>query len=159
MKKALVEYLTADKNENKKEASSGMANMMASFFSGETKAAQDPVAVMKEVFKDDDFDEDEKMLLFLMSKERFKNRRRMAYVSLSVLVLATLYIALIIFLDGSHASKCDKGFDANYLCDGKVYFVYSTLLEKNSELLQWLGGFFTSIIALYFGAASFRPTS
>lgn len=152
---------------------------LVSMFTAQSPAAKDPVLVMREVFKDKDYDSEEKAVLYFMSRERFQNRRRMAYVSLSVLVAGTLFIGAAFLSDGINYSAnyadcltqvresleasgvTDLSEQLPLLQDGcdDARFLFTSIFRENSDLLTWVGTFFTSVIALYYGAASFRPTS
>ncbi|MQX36747.1 hypothetical protein [Roseospira navarrensis] len=118
------------------------ASRVLEALNGPKDAAKDPLEMMIAIFKDPDFSEEEKMLLYRLSSERFRNRRRMAYISLYMMVGATVFLGLLILIEGLGGGT---GFSA--------------LIEKHTNILVWLGGFFTSIIAFYFGASTLRPSS
>jgi hypothetical protein len=174
---ALLDKISAQAAEKAEDkATSGS---MMSMFTAQSPAAKDPVQVMREVFADDAFSAEEKNILFYMSRERFQNRRKMAYVALIVLVSTTVFLAIGWLVDATnHATAlaaCLAELEnlptamtenselmaaiAGTLENECTRFPFSEVLEKNTEILTWLGTFFTSIIALYYGAASFRPTS
>lgn len=137
---AVVESAAKEKN-----AASGVLSALG--WSGEpSAAARDPVEVMREVFKDDAFDQTEKYILFMMSNQRFFNRRKMAYRSLYAIIGGAIFIALAIFLD-------------RFYPPGAGEKSLSDIIQANQSVITWIGGFFTSIVAFYFGASSLRPTS
>lgn len=171
-----VEEKAADKGVAEWKAKNGS---VMSMFTAQSPAARDPVEVMQDVFQNASYSTDEKQLLFYMSRERFQNRRRMAYISLYVLLGATVVLGIGWIVDAvSHSSAvatCLAGIgelpetlvsDADraaaieaVVASNCTQFPFSEVLAKNTEVLTWMGTFFTSIIALYFGASSFRPTS
>ena len=171
--KAILDAAKAEAQKDK----SGNPSLL-SLFTAQSPAAKDPVQVMREVLGDDNYDDDEKKLLFFMSRERFQNRRRMAYIALWVLVATTLFLAIGWMYDvANHDAtlatclSAPENLPDNMITqerqvaiaavveDGCTEFPFSQVLQQNEYLLSWLGTFFTSVIALYFGAASFRPTS
>jgi hypothetical protein len=120
----------------------GAARRMLAGLAAAPDAARDPLDRMIEIFKDPDLTEEEKALLFRMSSERFLNRRRMAYISLWTIVGAVVYLGLLILIEG-------LGGGAGF----------SDSIKAHTDIIVWLGGFFTSVIAFYFGAATLRPSS
>lgn len=176
-----TEMLEEIKREATKEGAANAkdnSGSLMSMFTAQSPAAKDPVEVMREVLADARYAPEEKQLLFYMSRERFQNRRKMAYWALYVLIGTAIFLALGMFADvlwlSDDVDTCVSaiaGLPAN-LTDaertlalaeiaqnGCVEYPFASVLQANSEILTWLGTFFTSIIALYFGAASFRPTS
>lgn len=141
-------------------AGEGSSNSLLSLLSGQSKAARDPVEVMQDVFKNQTYTDREKNLLFFMSRQRFENRRKMAYYSLSMLIGGAILIAAAMIYDGIHPLVCaDAKLSAADCTQNNLVFRYTEIIKANTEALSWIGGFFTSVIALYYGASSLRPTS
>ena len=135
------------KKEEKAKDEARSSSLISGVFGSDPKAAQDPIQVVRDVLKDEGYTEEEKLIIVTMSRDRFKNRRRMAYIALGVLVLGALSLILAIYQDGSIVEP------------GKASSNYSSVIEKNIETITWFGGFFISVIGFYFGASSLRPTS
>jgi hypothetical protein len=105
------------------------------------EAGRDPLIIMIEIAENQNLSDQDKTALILYSKERFKNRRLMAYVALYSLVAALGFLFLAAFIDG---------------------LSNSTILESikgNQTLFSWLGGFLTTIVAAYYGVSAWRPAS
>ena len=106
-------------------------------------SAKDPLRLMIEIAKDSDISDEDKTALILYSNSRFKNRRRMAYISLLTLVASFVFIFVAAIIDGTGGQT-------------------TNILEKIKEhqmIINWIGGFLTSIVAMYFGVSSWRPAS
>ncbi len=104
-------------------------------------SARDPLRLMIEIAKDRDISDEDKTALILYSSSRFKNRRRMAYISLFALVASFIFLFVAAIIDGTQSTS---------------------ILEKITEndwLIAWIGGFLTSIVAAYFGVSSWRAAS
>lgn len=180
--KVIVQEMEAKAKEKGAVEAQTQSQSLMSMFTANSPAAKDPVEVMREVLADERYTPQQKDLLFFMSRERFQNRRKMAYVALTVLVLTAGFMGVGWISDVATQSNvlatCLPGLSAlpdnlndvltaeerlaliqsavDKACEP---FPFSSVLRENTEILTWLGTFFTSIIALYFGAASFRPTS
>lgn len=164
--------------EKAAESARSERGSLVSMFTAQSPAAKDPVQVMREVLADKNYSQEEKELLFFMSRERFQNRRKMAYIALYVLVGAAIFLAVGWAADflgrSSMLSNCLQGIaglpetmtaaqkDVAIAALGEgacTEYPFTQIIKDNTDVLSWLGTFFTSVIALYFGAASFRPTS
>ncbi len=159
VKKLKAKFEKAEKAA--REAGENSTGSIANWFRKDSKAAQDPVEVMRSVFKDKDFSVREQNILFYMSRERFQNRRKMAYYALYVLLLAAVLLMGAIIYDGLVSTAICTAADTPIegCTVGKAYYPLAESIKMHTELLKWMGGFFVSIIAFYFGASSFRPTS
>ncbi len=105
--------------------------------------AKDPVRLMIEIAKDNDISDEDKTALILYSNSRFKNRRLMAYISLLTLVASFVFIFVAAIIDGT-------GEQNTHILDK---------ITGQQMIINWIGGFLTSIVAAYFGASSWRPRS
>lgn len=153
---AAINKLVSEQQQN----SDSSSNSLLSMLSGQSKAARDPVEVMQDVFKNQTYTDREKNLLFFMSRQRFENRRKMAYYSLSMLIGGAILIAAAMIYDGIHPLVCtDTDIPIEGCTQKQLFFRYTAIIKANTEALSWIGGFFTSVIALYYGASSLRPTS
>lgn len=177
--KNLLERLETD--ARKTGAEQADTGGLIGMFSAQSPAAKDPLQTMMEVFAaDDKYDRREKQVLLYLSTERFRNRRRMAYVSLYTLLGALIYVGIGFGLEAHSANSavttCVSTFASlgEALKDASVASqiaslteatctqdkgAFSKIMKENWELISWFGTFFTAVVALYFGAASFRPTS
>jgi hypothetical protein len=115
---------------------------------GPPEASKDPLVVLKDILKDKDIDEDGKSWLLEYSVTRFKNRRRMAYLALSAILVSLAFLLLSSIIDGQ--STCIVTNE----CTG----VLKNLREVQG-LLEWMEGFLAAIVATYYGMSSFRPSS
>ena len=105
------------------------------------EASRDPLRIMIEIAESKDLSDSDKTNLITYSKERFTNRRRLAFVALYALVGSLVLLFLAAFLDGLGSSKI---LDA---------------ISKNQTLFAWVEGFLTSIVAAYYGVTAWRPAS
>mgnify|MGYP006242325837 FL=1 len=104
---------------------------------------QDPLFFMKEIFADKELTEEQKLLLFGMSQTRFMNRRKMAFISLYTLLGFFGFLLAGVVIDAFNAEN--KGV--------------MEVIAENETMFIWIGGFLTSIIALYYGSSTIRPSS
>jgi len=140
-------------------ADTSTAQTVLASFAKQSQSARDPVEVMREILKDDAYTKDEKVLLFMMSRERFRNRRRMAYISLGAIVVAAILLVLAIMVEAfGWADPLSVTTMQNGMETTEDRYV-SDIIQKYDTTIMWLGGFFTSIIAFYFGASALRPSS
>ena len=109
---------------------------------GVTDSSGDPIKIMIEIAENTNLTDEDKTSLIEYSKERFKNRRRMAYISLTVIVVTVTMLLIGALIDG---------------LTGKTKILET--IKDNGSLLTWLNGFLTSIIGAYYGATALRPTS
>ena len=104
---------------------------------------QDPLFFMKEIFADKELTEEQKLLLFGMSQTRFTNRRKMAFISLYTLLGFFGFLLAGVVIDAFNAEN--KGV--------------MEVIAENETMFIWIGGFLTSITALYYGSSTIRPSS
>ncbi len=106
-----------------------------------SEAGRDPLRIMIEIAKNEELSDQDKTNLILFSKERFTNRRRMAYVSLYALVVSLGLLFLAAFIDGFSSSSILQS------------------IKESQTLFAWIEGFLTAIVAAYFGVSAWRPAS
>ncbi|MCK5335439.1 MAG: hypothetical protein KAQ67_04720 [Gammaproteobacteria bacterium] len=125
-----------------------MSTVMPGEGSSAADSSKDPLRLMIEIVKDENISDDDKKALIKFASSRFKNRRRMAYVSLLAIVISLLFIFLGALIDG--ASSCPTGTTCTS---------FLNTINENQSLIAWIEGFLTSIVAAYFGVSSWRPAS
>jgi len=125
-----------------------MSTVMPSNDTASDDSSRDPLRLMIEIIKDDQIDSADKTALIQFASSRFKNRRRMAYVSLMAIVFSLVFIFIGAAIDGATVCKPDQN------C---VSFLNT--IKENYALIAWIEGFLTSIVAAYFGVSSWKPAS
>lgn len=111
-------------------------------------SSKDPLTTLQEIAKDKDIDPEIRQWLFEYSVSRFSNRRKMAYIALMTIVGIVFFLVFGALYDG--VKGCVEPKD----CVGILASV-----QKIEDLLVWVVGFLASIVAAYYGASSFRPSS
>lgn len=99
-------------------------------------AGHDPIKIMVEIAKDSDLAPADRTQLIEFAKNRFRHRRRMAYIALAALLLSLAGLFIL-------AVTCDEGFTE----------------LKDSSLLISIEAFLTAIVGAYFGVSAWRPAS
>ena len=112
------------------------------------EAGRDPVRIMIEIAENKNLTDKDKSELIRYAQTRFKNRRRMAYIALTAIVISLALIFLAAFIDGF--SACPIG----QTCEGIL-----ASIKSNQNLIAWIEGFLTTIIAAYYGVSAWRPAS
>ena len=110
------------------------------------EAGKDPLRIMIEIAENDKLSDQDKKNLILYSRQRFKNRKRMAYVGLYAIVVSLGLLFLAAFIDGF--STCPEG----QTCAGILQSI-----KDSQTLFVWIEGFLTAIVAAYFGVSAWRP--
>lgn len=110
------------------------------------ESGKDPLRIMIEIAENEKLSDEDKTNLIQYSKERFKNRRRMAYIALYALVCSLAFLFIAAFIDG--LSSCPNG----ETCPGILQSI-----EKSQTLIVWIEGFLTAIVAAYYGVSAWRP--
>ncbi|MDZ7725358.1 MAG: hypothetical protein U5R06_21695 [candidate division KSB1 bacterium] len=105
------------------------------------ESSRDPLRIMIEIAESDTLSDADKTNLIEYSKQRFKNRRRMAYLALMTLLASLVLVFMAAFIDGLTGSDI------------------LTCFKENASLFIWLEGFLTVIVAAYFGVSAWRPSS
>ncbi|MCL2916052.1 hypothetical protein L2725_20125 [Shewanella corallii] len=106
-----------------------------------TDAARDPLRIMIEIVKDPDISPADKTALIQYSQERFKNRRKMAYMSLYTIIGSLIFMLI--------AAVVDDFANTSIL----------TEIHENATIIGWIEGFLTAIVAAYYGVSAWRPAS
>lgn len=104
-------------------------------------AAQDPVRMMLEILTTEGLGDGDKQALVRLSQERFRNRRRMAYLALYAIFGILIFLGLATIVDAFTAEDV------------------LAKLEKINGLLISIIGFLTTVVLAYIGAAAWRPSS
>jgi hypothetical protein len=112
------------------------------------EAGRDPIKVMIEIAENKNLSDQDKSELIFHAQTRFKNRRRMAYLSLSAIIISLALIFLAAFIDGLNTCSADQP------C---VKILDS--INNNQGLIAWIEGFLTAIVAAYYGVTAWRPAS
>ena len=112
------------------------------------ETARDPIRIMIEIAENKNLSDQDKSELIFHAQARFKNRRRMAYLSLSAIIVSLALIFLAAFIDG--LSTCPSGQTCAGILD---------TIKNNQNLIAWIEGFLTAIVAAYYGATAWRPAS
>ena len=102
----------------------------------QSPAGLDPIKVMMEIAKDEDLAPADKTQLIEFAKNRFRHRRRMAYIALAALLLSLA----VLFISAFACPKCFEGL-------------------KDSSLLISIEAFLTAIVGAYYGVSAWRPAS
>ena len=100
------------------------------------QAGQDPVLVMVDIAKDEALSAADRVALIEYAKNRYRHRRRMAYLALSGVLLSLA----ILFVIGLFRPESFEALD-------------------DSTVLIFIQGFLTSIVATYFGISAWKPSS
>lgn len=111
-------------------------------------AAKDPIRIMIEIAENKNLPDKDKSELILYSLTRFTNRRRMAYIALTAIVVSLALLFVAAFIDG--LSSCP----ANQQCEGIL-----SSIETSQTLIAWIEGFLTAIVAAYYGVTAWHPAS
>ena len=106
-----------------------------------TDAARDPIRLMMEIAENQELSPSDRAYLIQLAQERFKNRRRMAYICLITLVASIVCLFVGAFVEGIFGKK-----------------VLSVIAE-HSDLFVWADFFLTTIIGAYYGVSAWRPSS
>jgi len=125
-----------------------MSTVMPGNDAASSDSSRDPLRLMIEIIKDEKIDSADKTALIQFASSRFKNRRRMAYVSLLAIVFSLVFIFVGAAIDGGTVCKPDQN------C---VSFLNT--IKENYALIAWIEGFLTSVVAAYFGVSSWKPAS
>ena len=108
---------------------------------GAPSSSRDPIGRYLEIIKDPELTETQKDWLIDRANRRFQNRRRMAYIALTALL-----VTLAVYLGGA-------------IADGIWATKIVEKLENAAELLGVTNALLTSIVGAYYGFASLRPSS
>ncbi len=137
-----------EQSDNSQTQSQGYLPKLPGFGTS-SQVARDPLNQLVAIAKDDQIDDQTRQWLLNYAVNRFRNRRRMAYISLGAMLAFFAFLAIASFFDCSTATGADKGQCVNVM----------TNLQHVEGLIIWINGFLATIVATYFGMASFRPSS
>jgi hypothetical protein len=112
------------------------------------ETGRDPIRIMVEIAENKNLSDKDKSQLILYAQSRFKNRRRMAYIVFSAIIVSLAPILLATFIDG--LNTCQAG----QTCEGIL-----ASIKSNQNLIAWIEGFLTATVAAYYGASAWRPAS
>ena len=99
-------------------------------------AGQDPIKAMMEIANDPNLTPEDKSALIEFAKNRFRHRRRMAYIALYTLILSLAALFIMGFV-------C-------HTCLDKI---------KDATLVVSIEAFLTAIVGAYYGVSAWRPAS
>ena len=99
-------------------------------------AGNDPIKTIMEIAKDSDLTPADRTQLIEFAKNRFRHRRRMAYIALAALLLSLAGLFILAFTCGECFTKL-----------------------KDSSLLISIEAFLTAIVGAYYGVSAWRPAS
>ena len=102
-------------------------------------ANRNPLRMLADILRDNALTVDDKRIIVDLWKTRFAHRRRMAYISLSaLLVLLTVTLGVVLVPPLAEAKANLVGL---------------------RDHVVWLGSFFMAIVLAYFGISGFKPAS
>ncbi len=123
------------------DAGKGLRSYIPGFSVTRTSASRDPLARYAEIIKDPDLSSEQKDFLLQVAARRFRNRQRMAYISLGGIVVTLAVILAGAVIDGLGNST-----------------IVASLIDA-ANLLGITNALFTAVVGAYFGVTSFRPSS
>lgn len=107
----------------------------------ESDASRDPLRIMIEIAKDDKLSREDKTRLIMYSLNRFRNRRKMAYIALYGIITSLGFLLLATLIDGISSSN-----------------ILDSIVD-NKSLFIWIEGFLAAIVAAYYGVSAWKPAS
>lgn len=108
-----------------------------------TTASHDPLQRMIEIAKDPNLAPEDKSILIQFCRNRFKNRRIMAYIALLTIVVSLAFMLIASIFDGANTNPT------------KIL----KAISDNQGLIGAMEGFLTAIVAAYYGVSTWRPSS
>ncbi len=106
-----------------------------------TSSARNPIDRMIDIVKDPDISDEDKAKLILYARNNFKNRRKMAYICLTAIVMSFALLFLAAFIDGTR--------------DCKILGA----IQGAQGLFASIEAFLTAIVGAYYGVSAWRPSS
>ena len=125
-------------------------SVMPQATNGTRDSSKDPMDFILKVLKDKKIPDADKTVLIEFSQNRFRNRRKMAFMCLWTLIISVGLIFLGAYYDGIRGIQCP---------DGKTCMTIMESIKNNESLLTWLMGFLTAIVGAYYGVSALRPSS
>ena len=104
-------------------------------------SAEDPIDKYIEIISKKDISVQDRQWILDQAESRFKNRRAMAYISLTTIIMSFFFILIGAVIDGV--------LDTNIV--GK--------LNETANLIGGINALLTGIVAAYYGASTIRPSS
>ena len=98
----------------------------------------DPIKRLLAILTTKDLDNDSKIYLIKFAENRFKHRRRMAYIALAFVIFSLVAI-----------------FAIPFFCKAETVAEF----QKVENIIIWIDGFLMSIVGAYYGLSSFKPSS
>ena len=108
-----------------------------------TTASHDPLQRMIEIAKDPNLAPEDKSILIQFCRDRFKNRRIMAYIAPLSIVITLAFMLVASIFDGANSNPT------------KIL----KAISDNQGLIGTMEGFLTVIVAAYYGVSTWRPSS
>jgi hypothetical protein len=123
-------------------------------------SSHDPLRVLLDIVKDPSLSESEKQALIGLDRQRFTNRRRMAYLALTAIIGTLVFVLLASVLDASpdRALACATAAKATGAAIPDCGSILKNLASAQT-LLSWIMGVLASIVGAYYGFSSLRPSS
>lgn len=109
--------------------------------SGVPEGARDPIRLMMTIAENNNLSETDRAFLIRFARDRFKNRRRMAYICLCTIIASAIFLYVGAFVDGF------------------LNTTVLTVIANNADLFIWVNFFLTTIVGAYYGVTAWRPSS
>ena len=130
-------------NQESSSATAGAASVVPALGQRQLpESTRDPIKIMMEIAKDPDISDEDKKQLIAYANNRFKNRRKMAYISLWAIVISIAYVGIASAVDGISGTTD-----------------ISDKLEGNETIISFALAFLTGVVAAYYGMSTWRPSS
>ena len=106
------------------------------------ESTQDPIKALVEIATNNRLSDSQKRELTALANNRFRNRRRMAYISLWTIVAAIAFLGIASAVDGITGTT-----------------TISEKLADNDTIISFALAFLTGLVAAYYGVSAWRPRS
>ena len=110
------------------------------------ESGRDPMRIMIEIAENEKLRDADKAALIHHAQTRFRNRRRIAYIALSGIIISLTILFIAAFID--RFSTCSPG---------QEYLLKS--INGSQSIFIWIEGFLAAIVAAYYGISAWRPAS
>lgn len=134
---------TAQANNGEQTRTESNRKGVLGIFGQSTTASHDPLKRMIEIAKDPNLAPEDKSILIQFCRNRFKNRRIMAYIALLTIVVSLAFMLIASIFDGASTNPT------------KIL----KAISDNQGLIGAMEGFLTAIVAAYYGVSTWRPSS
>ena len=108
----------------------------------QSDGSKDPLKIMLEIAESKDLSPEDKTALIHYAQRKFVNRRRMAYMALTSII-----VSLVLLFAGA------------FIQAFKPHVNVLQIISDNGSLIIWIEGFLTAIVSAYFGISAWRPSS